>query len=145
MYEAPDRYRRMTSARLPGGESLTFASGEAELENSPLRDAQLLARAHLAPFFAAANIVAAAMMVAALWAEVSILWLGGWAAAVAVANLLAMQMARTQAITHIGRSGQRLSDRAMVADIGLRAALWLSLPLYLFPSLAPGAQLIAAS
>ena len=27
MYEAPDRYKRMISARLPGGESLAFAAG----------------------------------------------------------------------------------------------------------------------
>src|SRR5687767_8301451 len=42
MYEAPDRYKRMISARLPGGESLAFSSGDGEPENSPLRDAQLL-------------------------------------------------------------------------------------------------------
>ncbi len=78
MYEAPDRYKRMISARLPDGESLAFASGKAESENSPLRDAQLLARAHLAPFFTAANIVAAAMMVTCLWSEASIVWIIGW-------------------------------------------------------------------
>ena len=145
MYEAPDRYKRMISARLPGGESLAFAAGKGDSENSPLRDAQLLARAHLAPFFAAANVVAAAMVVACLWSEDLILWLGGWFAAVAVANLAAMQMARTQAVTHVGRSGRRLSDLVMVGDIGVRAALWLSLPLYLFPGLAPAAQVIIAS
>ena len=145
MYEAPDRYKRMISARLPDGESLAFATGKSDSQNSPLRDAQLLARAHLAPFFAAANVVAAAMLVACLWSEVSFVWLGGWAAIVALINLLAMQMARTQAITHIGRSGGRLPDWVLVGDIALRAILWLSLPLYLFPTLTPDAQLIAAS
>jgi len=145
MYEAPDRYKRMTSARLPDGESLAFASGKAESENSPLRDAQLLARADLAPFFAAANIVAAVMIVTGLSTEVPIVWLGGWAAAVALVNLLAMQMARMQAITHVGRSGRRLPDWILVGDIVLRALLWLSLPVYLFPTLSPGSQLIAAS
>jgi diguanylate cyclase (GGDEF)-like protein/PAS domain S-box-containing protein len=145
MYEAPDRYKRMISARLPGGESLAFAAGKADSENSPLRDAQLLARAHLAPFFAAANVVAAAMVVACLWSEQSILWLGGWAVAVVVANLAAMQIARTQAVTHVGRSGRRLSDATMVGDIAGRALLWLSLPLYLFPGLSPAAQVIIAS
>ena len=144
MYEAPDRYKRMVSARLPDGESLAF-SAKAETENSPLRDAQLLARAQLAPFFAAANVVAAAILVVCLWSEVSLVWLGGWAATVGLVNLLAMQMARTQAITHVGRSGQRLPDWMLVADIGVRAALWLSLPLDLFPSLSPGSQLITAS
>ncbi len=145
MYEAPDRYKRMVSARLPDGESLTFAAGKAEEENSPLRDAQLIARAQLAPFFAAANVVASAIMVVCLWSEVSFLWLGGWAAAVAVVNLASMQMARTQSITHVGRSGRRLPNWQLVADIVIRAGIWLSLPLYLFPSLSPGGQLIAAS
>ena len=145
MYEAPDRYKRMISARLPGGESLTISAGQADSENSPLRDAQLLARAQLAPFFAAANMVAAAMVIAALWSEVSVLWLGGWAAVVAAANLVAMQLARVQSVTHIGRSGRRLPDWLMVGDIAIRAALWLSLPLYLFPSLSPSAQVVLAS
>ncbi|MGN6155168.1 MAG: putative bifunctional diguanylate cyclase/phosphodiesterase [Sphingomicrobium sp.] len=144
MYEAPDRYKRMISARLPDGESLAF-SAKAETENSPLRDAQLLARAQLAPFFAAANVVAAAIISICLWSDVSILWLGGWAGSVTLVNIVAMQMARTQSITHIGRSGRRLPDWLLVADIAVRAALWLSLPLYLFPSLNPSAQLITAS
>ena len=58
MYEAPDRYKRMVSARLPGGESLALTAGEKG-ESSPLRDVQLISRAQLAPFFAAANVVAA--------------------------------------------------------------------------------------
>jgi diguanylate cyclase (GGDEF)-like protein/PAS domain S-box-containing protein len=135
----------MTSARLPDGESLAFAAGKNEAENSPLRDAQLLARAQLAPFFAAANVVAAAIMVVCLWGEVPVLWLGGWASAVGIANVAAMKLARTQAITHVGRSGGTLADWALVADIGGRAALWLSLPIYAFPALSPGSQVIAAS
>jgi len=145
MYEAPDRYKRMVSARLPGGESLGISAGEPDSENSPLRDAQLIARAHLAPFFAAANVVAAAMVVVCLWADVSILWLAGWAAAVAVTNFAAMQAARTQSVTHVGRSGRRLPDWMMVGDIAVRAGLWLSLPLYLFPSLSPASQVMIAS
>jgi len=145
MYEAPDRYKRMVSARLPGGESLGISAGQPDSENSPLRDAQLIARAQLAPFFAAANVVAAAMVAACLWTQVSILWLGGWAAAVAVANFAAMQAARTQSVTHVGRSGRRLPDWMMVGDIVGRAGLWLSLPLYLFPSLSPASQVMIAS
>ncbi|MFP5329055.1 MAG: putative bifunctional diguanylate cyclase/phosphodiesterase [Alphaproteobacteria bacterium] len=135
----------MVSARLPGGESLGISAGQPDSENSPLRDAQLIARAHLAPFFAAANVVAAAMVAACLWTQVSILWLGGWAAAVAVANFAAMQAARTQSVTHVGRSGRRLPDWMMVGDIVGRAGLWLSLPLYLFPSLSPASQVMIAS
>jgi diguanylate cyclase (GGDEF)-like protein/PAS domain S-box-containing protein len=145
MYEAPDRYKRMISARLPDGESLAYSTGKADSENSPLRDSQLLARAELAPFFAAANIVAAVMLIACLWSEVSVMWLGSWAAAVTTVNLAATKLARTQAITHVGRSGRRLADWAMVGDIGVRSALWLSLPLYLFPSLSPAAQAVVAS
>jgi diguanylate cyclase (GGDEF)-like protein len=134
----------MISARLPDGESLAF-SAKANNENSPLRDAQLLARAQLAPFFAAANVVASALLIMCLWEEVSVVWLGGWAAAVTVVNLVAMQMARTQSITHVGRSGRRLPDWILVADVGVRGALWLSLPLYLFPTLSPGGQMVTAS
>ncbi len=67
MYEAPDRYKRLISARLPGGESAGLAARGIESESSPLRDVQLISRAQLAPFFAAANIVAALMMAANLW------------------------------------------------------------------------------
>ena len=66
MYEAPDRYKRLISARLPGGESAGLTNREAETDSSPLRDVQLISRAQLAPFFAAANIVAALMMSANL-------------------------------------------------------------------------------
>ena len=145
MYEAPDRYKRMISARLPDGESLTFASREADGASSPLRDAQLIARAQLAPFFAAANVVAAAMMVAALLDKAPLTWLIGWVGAVAVANFLAMQGARNHAVTHVGRSGRRVPDWILIGDIAGRALLWLSLPLYLFPSLPMGGQVIAAS
>jgi len=145
MYEAPDRYKRMISARLPDGESLAFTADKADAQNSPLRDAQLLARGHLAPFFAAANVVASAMIVACLLPEVSFLWLAGWAGAVGIVNLGSMQIARTQSITHVGRSGRRLADWILVADIGIRAFLWLSLPLYMFPTMSPAAQTMVAS
>jgi diguanylate cyclase (GGDEF)-like protein/PAS domain S-box-containing protein len=135
----------MIAARLPDGESAAFSATESEAEASPLRDAQLMARAHLAPFFAAANIVAAAMMIACLWGDAPELWLGGWAAAVAVFNLLMMQIARNQSVTHVGRSGRRVPNWMLVGDIVTRALLWLSLPLYLFHSLNAGSEVIAAS
>jgi len=59
MYEAPDRYKRLISARLPGGESAGVSARESDSDSSPLRDVQLMSRAQLAPFFAAANVVAA--------------------------------------------------------------------------------------
>ncbi|QIL01871.1 EAL domain-containing protein [Sphingomonas sinipercae] len=145
MYEAPDRYKRMISARLPDGGSLAFSAKEAEAAASPLRDSQLMARAQLAPFFAAANVVASAMMVAALWGQAEIAWLFGWTAAVAAVNLVAMQIARTQAITHVGRSGRRVPDWLLIGEVGVRAAVWLSLPLYLFHSLPLAGQVISAS
>src|SRR5206468_10612826 len=108
MYEAPDRYKRLISARLPGGESAGLMAGDDGSESSPLRDVQLISRAHLAPFFAAANIVAALVMVANLWEDVAPLWLVPWAIAVAAVNFGAMQLARTQSITCVGRSGRRV-------------------------------------
>lgn len=145
MYEAPDRYKRLISARLPGGESAGLAAREAEPETSPLRDVQLISRAHLAPFFAAANIFAALIVTANLWGAVSPSWLLPWAGAVAVVNLGAMQLARMQSITCVGRSGHRVPMWTMVGEVACRAVVWLSLPLFLFPSLDPGAQVITAS
>ena len=145
MYEAPDRYKRLISARLPGGESAGLAARGSESESSPLRDVQLISRAQLAPFFAAANIVAAFMMVMNLWNLVPMALLAPWALAIAGLNLASMQLARHQSITCVGRSGRRVPLWLMVGDVAFRAALWLSLPLYFFQSLDAGSQVIAAS
>ena len=102
MYEAPDRYKRLISARLPGGESAGLAARQGESESSPLRDVQLISRAQLAPFFAAANIVAALMMLASLWGSVSPTWLLPWAAAVGAVNL-ARHAARAHSVDYLRR------------------------------------------
>ena len=141
MYEAPDRYKRMISARLPDGE---VASGSpASRSTTPaLRcsDVQLISRAQFAPFFAAANIVAALIMIAALWDEVVPCWpvaAGRWPSPAPTS--VAMQLARTQAVTHVGRSGQqRAATGCWSAKSSPRACIWLSLPLYVFTSLAAG-------
>ena len=146
MYEAPDRYKRMISARLPGGESLGLTNqASADEGGSPLRDIQLLSRGQLAAFFATANIIAAALTTVALSSVTSILYLLGWTAAVAIANVLAMQLARNQAITHVGRSGRKVPKPVMVGEVLLRAILWLSLPLSMFKDLDSGSQIIVAS
>ena len=145
MYEAPDRYKRLISARLPGGESAGLTTRDAKGESSPLRDVQLISRAQLAPFFTAANIVAALMMAVNLSGVVSAAFLLPWIAAVGALNLGAMQLARTQSITCVGRSGRRVPMWLMVGEVGARAVLWLGLPLYFFPTLDPGTQVIAAS
>ena len=145
MYEAPDRYNRLISARLPGGESAGLAAGGAEADRSPLRDVQLISRAQLAPFFAAANIIASVMMIPNLWGEVGPAWLAPWLVIVAAVNLGAMQLARIQAVKCVGRSAKRVPMWTMIADVALRAVVWLSLPLYLFPAMDPGTQVIAAS
>src|SRR5436305_620674 len=145
MYEAPDRYKRMISARLPGGESAAVASREAEAESSPLRDIQLISRAQLAPFFAAANVVASLILVANMWSAVSPTLLLPWAGAVAIVNFAAMQLARTQSITCVGRSGHRVPSWQLIGEVALRAFTFLCVPLYLFPSLDPATQVIAAS
>jgi hypothetical protein len=145
MYEAPDRYKRLISARLPGGESAGVSASGGEPESSPLRDIQLISRAHLAPFFAAANVVAALMMAANLLGSVAPTWLLAWVGGVGVVNIAAMQLARSQSITCVGRSGRRVPMWTMVTEVALRAIAWLSLPLYVFPSLDPGTQVIAAS
>src|SRR6476619_5709339 len=135
MYEAPDRYKRLISARLPGGESAGLAAREAESESSPLRDVQLISRAQLAPFFAAANIVAALIMLANLWNIVAPALLFPWVAAVGATNLGAMHLARTQSITCVGRSGRRVPSWLLAGDVAIRAVTFLALPLYIFPTL----------
>ena len=145
MYEAPDRYKRLISARLPGGELAGLAATGDDGQSSPLRDVQLISRAQLAPFFAAVNILAALMMISNLWKPVGPTWLVPWLGAVTVVNLGAMQLARHQSITCVGRSGRRVPMWMLVGDVALRAVVWLSLPLYLFPHLDPATQVIAAS
>jgi diguanylate cyclase (GGDEF)-like protein/PAS domain S-box-containing protein len=145
MYEAPDRYKRLISARLPGGESAGLAIRGAEDESSPLRDVQLISRAQLAPFFTAANIVASLLMAANLWGKVSPTWLIPWVIMVAAINLAAMQLARIQSVTCVGRSGRRVPAWLLVGEVAARAALWISLPLACFKVLDPGTQVIAAS
>jgi diguanylate cyclase (GGDEF)-like protein/PAS domain S-box-containing protein len=135
----------MIAARLPDGESMGLASEQPDSDNAPLRDVQLLSRAQLAPFFAAANIVAALMLIAALWGEAEQMYLLPWAVVVGIANVVAMQVARTQSITHIGRSGRKVPEALMLGEIVGRAAIWLSLPLYIFSSLNPASQVITAS
>jgi diguanylate cyclase (GGDEF)-like protein/PAS domain S-box-containing protein len=145
MYEAPDRYKRLISAKLPGGESAGLAARGVESESSPLRDVQLISRAQLAPFFAAANIVAALMMAANLWNVVSPALLAPWGLAVGAVNFAAMRFAGHQSITCVGRAGRRVPMWMMVGEVALRAAVWLSLPLFFFPTLDPGTQVVTAS
>src|SRR6266571_1205439 len=114
MYEAPDRYKRLISARLPGGESAGLAAAGDDGQSSPLRDVQLISRAQLAPFFAAVNVVAGLMMVPNLWGAVSPTWLVPWLLAVTGVNFGAMQLARTQSIKCVGRSGRRVPMWMMV-------------------------------
>jgi diguanylate cyclase (GGDEF)-like protein/PAS domain S-box-containing protein len=145
MYEAPDRYKRLTSARLPGGESAGVAAREAESETSPLRDVQLISRAQLAPFFAAANTVAALILGAAMWGVVAPEWLLPWAATVLAVNFGLMQLARHQAITCVGRSGHGVPLLQLVGEVVVRAVSFLAVPLYFFPTLNPATQVITAS
>lgn len=147
MYEAPDRYKRMISARLPGGESLGLSQDSAAKDDmsSPLRDTQLLARSHLSAFFATANVVAALLLSASLYGTVSLYLLLGWGAVVALGNFAAMHLARTQAITHVGRSGRRVPQWQMIGEVVARALLFLSLPLATFSTLPPELQVVTAS
>ena len=145
MYEAPDRYKRMIAARLPDGESLGVTSREPDDGSSPLRDAQLIARGEFAPFFAAANSVAAVLMAMVLFGHVATSYLVGWATAVVATNLGFMQLARTQAVTHVGRSGRKVPKVLMVGDIVARAVIWMSLPVLSFPTLGAESQVVAAT
>jgi diguanylate cyclase (GGDEF)-like protein len=134
----------MTSARLPGGESVAAATTE-DRAPSPLKDVQLMSRGEFAPFFAAANIMAAILFTAALWGSARSELLLPWTALVGACNFAAMRWAQGHAVTCVGRSGRPVPPRLMIGDVLCRAAVWLSLPLWLFPSLSPANQLIAGS
>jgi diguanylate cyclase (GGDEF)-like protein/PAS domain S-box-containing protein len=84
-------------------------------------------------------------MAASLWGAVGSELLMPWVAGVGAINLGAMQLARHQSITCVGRSGRRVPLWLLVGEVAIRAAAWLSLPLYSFPSLDPGSQVICAS
>ena len=124
MYEAPDRYKRMIAARLPDGESLGLASEQDDTASTPLKDVQLISRAQLAPFFAAANIVASVMMIAAMWDEAGAVLLLPWLATVAGVNLLAMHVARVVARSRVRH---RLTRGEAVAIAHPRTALGIDL------------------
>ena len=145
MYEAPDRYKRMIAARLPDGESVAATTADTDRLSSPLKDIQLLSRGQLAPFFALANLAAALLLTAALWGSPGAGLLLPWSLAVGVANIVAMRWAQQQAVTCVGRSGKAVPVWQLGGDVLVRAALWLSLPLTIFPSLSPADQVIAAS
>jgi len=134
----------MIAARLPDGESVAAAT-DADDSSSPLKDVQLISRGQLAPFFAAANIMAALLFTAALVGSASTQLLLPWTALVGALNFAAMRWAQDQAVTCVGRSGRAVPKWLMIGDVAIRAVVWLSLPLYLFPSLAPSDQVIAGS
>ncbi|WP_343345267.1 EAL domain-containing protein [Sphingomicrobium sp. XHP0239] len=146
MYQAPDRYKRMISAKLPDGASLGVASAvHDDQASTPLRDVQLISRAQLAPFFAGANILAAVLFAGAMHSDISLWLMAAWILAVVGINTLMTMLARRQAITHIGRSGRRVPHWQMLSDVAARAAVWLSLPMTVFAGLDPQSQIIAAS
>jgi diguanylate cyclase (GGDEF)-like protein len=134
----------MIAARLPDGESVAAAKDVGRAA-SPLKDIQLISRGQLAPFFAAANMVAALLFCAALWGSAATELLLPWTVLVGTLNFLAMRWSQQQAVTCVGRSGKAVPPWMMIGDVLVRAAVWLSLPLYLFPSLGAADQVIAGS
>ncbi|MGN6057226.1 MAG: putative bifunctional diguanylate cyclase/phosphodiesterase [Sphingomicrobium sp.] len=84
------------------------------------------------------------MMIPNFWGQPAT-WLVPWLVAVAVVNVGAMHLAKIQSIKCVGRGGHRVPMWTMVAEVAVRAVVWLSLPLYLFPHMTPEGQVIAAS
>ena len=50
-------------------------------------------------------------------------WLFGWTGIVGLANFGAMHMARTQAVTHVGRSGRAVPEWQLVGDVIVRGGM----------------------
>ena len=145
MYQAPDRYKRMIAARTPDGADVGVASTKEDKGSSPLRDVQLISRAQLAPFFAIANIIGALLVPVVLHSALDPVLLLGWIGSVAAINIGAMMLAKKQAITNIGRSGRPVPTWLLMGEVLARAAVWLSLPVYVFESLSGGEQVILAA
>jgi hypothetical protein len=143
MYEAPDRYKRMVSARLPAANRSRLTAASGSDSGSPLRDVQLISRAQLAPFFAGAN-SSPRLLAAALWKHVAPQWLLGWLAPVALTNFGAMHWRAHRRSPMSAARAAPCPNWLLVGDVVVRALLWLSLPLYLFPTLDPGSQMITA-
>ena len=96
---------------------------------------QLISRAQLAPFFAAANIVAALMMSPTCGAGRQPDLAGAVGRCGHVVNLGAMQLARTQSINCVGRSGRRVPMWLMVGEVGSARRRLARSAALLFPSL----------
>ena len=147
MYEAPDRYKRMISARLPGGESLGLSQSADEGDvSSPLRDTQLIARGQLAAFFATANAVAALLIATTLLDHVS----------AGVACGVGGRGRRSSILARCSSRGPRRSPMSAARAARCRTGRWSAkssgapccscrLPLYYFTALDPNTQVIVAS
>ena len=72
-----------------------------------MKDIQLISRGQLAPFFAAANVVAAVLFSAALLGSAATELLLPWTALVGALNMVAMRWSQHQAVTCVGRSGRQ--------------------------------------
>ena len=127
MYEAPDRYKRLISARLPGGES-------AGLAVARVRERKLAAARRPADLARPARAVLRRRQYRRRADDGrQPVGLGSPRPAAAVGrspsprvNFGAMQLARTQSITCVGRSGRRVPKWLMVGEVVVRAAVWLS-------------------
>ena len=146
MYEAPDRYKRLISARLPGGESAGLAAREAEVGKlAAARRPADLARPARALLRRRQHRRRADDGRQPVGRVVAVDWLLPWAGAVGVVNLGAMQLARTSRSPASAARATGCRCGCWSAKSPSAPSLWLSLPLYLFPTLDPGTQVIAAS
>jgi len=62
-----------------------------------------------------------------------------------VARVQPSTLAQLRGVYGVGRAGRRVPSWLLVGEVAVRAAVWLSLPLYLFSSMQPGTQVISAS
>jgi len=145
VYEAPHKFRTEAALERPVAEGpARAADDEADRPNDQpgVRNAQLLLRGELAPFFAAANILGALVVGHVLLATTPLLWVALWGTALVALNTLSMRRAQNQAILGLSRLRRKSDDSTLIVSIVLRASLWSSLPLYALAEQSPANQLL---
>ena len=144
MYHAPvplDAHPDAVEADESGGPLALDSAGE-RLREAHLHNGQVEARAIFAPFFAVTAVLGALVVAWSLLETVRIELVVGWAALVTGANWISCRRALQVAAWAGSRTARRSSKWVAVAEAVALAALWASLPTYVFAGQPPLVQVV---
>ncbi len=150
MYEAPKRFSKEASTELVvadadarDADARAVVDHMAHLREGPdVRNAQILSRGELAPFFAVANVMGALAISYALLASTPAWMVGAWAALVLAANFFLMRNAEAQAIIGLSRLRRKTDDTGTIIDVVGRGLLFCGFPVWMFATQAADAQMV---